>query len=203
MRRNPPPLELLAAPVLAGRRFRGEPIYFSDVIVRTESPFRSFADLRGASWSYNDPQSHSGYNETRYHLLRMGETRGFFGRVVQAGSHQRSIRLVAAGEVDASAIDCQVLAVELREHPGLARQLRVIDALGPSTIQPVVAAQSLGADVKAALHGALLGLGDDPDAREALALGLVERFVAVDDARYDDIRHMLDAVEAAGSTVLM
>ena len=51
--------------------------------------------------------------------------------------------MVAAGEVDAAAIDSQVLAIELRDHPALAAELRVIEVLGPSTIQPVVAARHL------------------------------------------------------------
>lgn len=65
--------------------------------MRADSPLRSFADLRGRSWSYNDLNSHSGYNVTRHRLVQMGETHGFFSRVVEAGSHQRSIRLVAGG----------------------------------------------------------------------------------------------------------
>jgi len=87
----------LAAPVLQGPRYQGRPVYFSDVIVRRDSPLRSFADLRGASWSYNDPDSHSGYNLTRYELARRGEARGYFGTVVSAGWHQESIRWVAEG----------------------------------------------------------------------------------------------------------
>ena len=142
-RQVPAPVELLAAPVLSGSRYAGRPIYFSDVIVRRDSPMRTFADLRGRSWAYNDPDSHSGYNLTRHHLLTMGETRGFFGRVVEAGFHQRAMRMVAGGEVDAAAIDSQVLAIELRDHPELADELRVIEVLGPSTIQPVVAARHL------------------------------------------------------------
>src|SRR5262245_27135054 len=43
--------EALAAPVLRGTRYRGRPVYFSDVIVRAEAPFRKFADLRGCSWA--------------------------------------------------------------------------------------------------------------------------------------------------------
>jgi phosphonate transport system substrate-binding protein len=70
----------IAAPVLAGARYGGLPIYFSDVIVHRDSPFRSFLDLRGRSWAYNEPLSHSGYGITRYQLVRLGETRGFFGR---------------------------------------------------------------------------------------------------------------------------
>lgn len=198
--RRPLPIELLAAPVLQGERYGGRPIYFSDVIVRRESPFAAFADLRGRSWSYNDPGSHSGYNVTRYRLVRMGETSGFFGRVVEAGFHQRSIELVAAGEVDASAIDSQVLAIELRERPELENRLRVIDSLGPSTIQPVVAAARLPESQKAEMRAALLEIGSDPEARAALNWGFVERFVPVRDPDYDDIRGMLRAAEETGFT---
>src|SRR5215470_12955606 len=49
MRQNPPPVEVLAAPLLQGERYGGKPIYFSDVIVRRNSPLCSFADLRGHS----------------------------------------------------------------------------------------------------------------------------------------------------------
>jgi phosphonate transport system substrate-binding protein len=201
-RQSPRPVALLAAPVLQGGRYGGRPVYFSDVIVRHDSPLRSFADLRGRSWAYNDPDSHSGYNVTRYRLIQMGETGGFFGRVAEAGFHQRSIRLVAAGEVDASAIDSQVLAVELRDHPELAEQVRVIDALGPSTIQPVVAARNMPAGLQADLRAVLLAMGDEPAYRPRLAYGLVDRFVAVDDATYDDIREMLAAAERVGFLTL-
>ncbi len=201
-RRQPPPIELLAAPVVQGERYRGRPIYFSDVIVRRDSSFQKFADLRGHSWSYNDPDSHSGYNVTRYHLVQMGETQGFFAKVIEAGWHQKSIQLVLDGAVDASAIDSQVLAIELRDHPAWASQLRVIDSLGPSSIQPVVAARKLPPSTRSEIRGALLAMGDDPRAAAALAGGFVQRFAPVTDAMYDDIRMMLAAAEEAAFMVL-
>jgi phosphonate transport system substrate-binding protein len=195
-------LEPLAAPVLRGERYGGRPVYFSDVIVRRDSPWQTFADLRGRSWSYNEPRSHSGYGLTRYHLVRLGETRGYFGRVIAAGWHERSIRWVADGVADASAVDSQVLALALRDDPGLAWRLRVIATLGPSKIQPVAAARRLPARVKDGVRAALLALGRDPRAREPLGRGLIERFVAVDDGAYDDIRAMLTACEAASFLAL-
>lgn len=71
------PIEALVAPVLQGERFQNRPIYFSDVIVRQDSPFYSFADLRGSAWAYNEPQSQSGYGITRYWLAKIGETSGY------------------------------------------------------------------------------------------------------------------------------
>ena len=197
MRSSPAPVELLAAPVLQGERYHDLPIYFSDVIVRRDSPYHVFADLHGCSWAYNDPNSHSGYNITRYTLVRLGETHGFFGRVVEAGFHQEALRMVADGRVDASAIDSQVLAIELREHPDLAGHVRIIDTLGPTTIQPVVAARHVSAALRDDLRAALCAIGDDPAARDTLDYGFVARFIPMTDTDYDDIRMMVAAAEEA------
>jgi phosphate/phosphite/phosphonate ABC transporter binding protein len=200
--RHPPPVEPLAAPVLVGARYGGRPVYYSDVIVRRDSPIGCLEELRGCSWAYNEPASHSGHTVTLYSLIRLGARSGYFARVVEAGFHQRAIRLVAAGEVDAAAIDSQVLAIEFRDHPRLANRLRVIGSFGPSTIQPVVAASHLPEQLKDAVRELLVGLGDDPSARSALAHGFIERFTAVDDGAYDDIRAMLATIQAAGWTSL-
>lgn len=199
------PVQLLAAPVLQGERYRGLPIYFSDVVVRRDSPYRAFADLRGCVWAYNDPDSHSGYNITRYTLIRLGETRGFFGRVVEAGFHQEALRMVADGRVDASAIDSQVLAIELRDHPALAERVRIIETLGPATIQPVVAARHVSDMLKEDIRAVLRAMGDDsdaPDVRATLDYGFIVRFVPIADAAYDDIRAMVAAAEAANFLTL-
>ena len=197
-RRGISPAVPVAAPVLEGERYGGRPVYFSDVIVHGDSPFRSFLDLRGHSWAYNEPLSHSGYGITRYHLLEVGETSGFFSEVIEAGFHETSMRLVAAGEVDASAIDSQVLAVALRDDPSLARSLRVIDALGPSTIQPVAVSRRVPVRQRARDPE-----GPDDDARGSADARAPRarhgRAVRAGDASsYDDIRRMLEACEAAG-----
>jgi phosphonate transport system substrate-binding protein len=200
--RRPAPVEPLAAPVLAGERYGGHPVYYSDVIVHRGSPITCPEELRGCSWAYNEPASHSGHTVTLYSLVRMGARPGFFARVVEAGWHQRAIRLVLDGAVDAAAVDSQVLAVELRDHQRLAAELRVVGAFGPSTIQPVVAASRLPDQLKDEVRELLVGLGHDLSARPALAHGFIERFASVDDAAYDDIRAMLATIQAAGWTSL-
>jgi phosphonate transport system substrate-binding protein len=201
-RRRSAAYEPIAAPVLHGERYGGRPVYFSDVIVAADSDVRSFADLRGRSFAYNEPSSHSGYGVVRYKLVTLGETHGFFGSVVRSGAHYRSIEMVASGGVDASAIDSQVLALELRDQPRLHERLRVIDSLGPSTIQPVVAARHVPGLVRARVREALLRMGDDPAARSFLDRGLVARFAAADSASYDDVRAMTRAAEQAHFLVL-
>jgi phosphonate transport system substrate-binding protein len=191
---RPLSVTLLAAPVLQGERFQNKPIYYSDVIVRRDSPYQSFADLRGCIWAYNEPDSQSGYNITLHHLANINETTAYFGEFVQAGAHQQAIRLICEGQVEAAAIDCQVLAVEMRQRPELAPQIKVIDALGPSPIQPVVAATHLPTSLQTEIQTVLLALADDPAAADALAYGFVQRFTAVADADYDDIRRMVTRI---------
>jgi phosphonate transport system substrate-binding protein len=200
--RRPPAVEPLAAPVLAGDRYAGRPVYYSDVIVRRDSPITRLEELRGCSWAFNEPASHSGHTVTLYSLVRMGARPGFFARVVEAGFHQRAICLVHSGAVDAAAIDSQVLAIELRDHPQLADHLRAIGSFGPSTIQPVVAASRLPGRLKDSVRELLVELGEDPTARPRLAHGFIERFAMVDDGAYDDILGMLTTVQAAGWTSL-
>jgi phosphonate transport system substrate-binding protein len=95
-----------------------------------------------------------------------------------------------------------VLEVTLREQPALRSHLRVVESLGPSTIQPVVVARRLPECLKADLRQVLLELGDDPPVRECLGRGLVERFVRVADADYHDVRGMRDACAAANFLTL-
>jgi phosphonate transport system substrate-binding protein len=194
--------EPLAAPVLAGGRYGGRPVYYSDVIVHRDSPLRCFADLRGRSWAYNEPLSQSGYGITRYHLARLSETGGYFGRVLQAGRHECAIHLVAAGQVDAAAIDSHVLETYLAPRPHLALGLRVIDTLGPSPIQPVVVRRDLPRRTRDDLREALADVEHDPDGRSCLARAGVTRFVHADDATYDPVRQMRSVAAAAGLSVL-
>jgi ABC-type phosphate/phosphonate transport system substrate-binding protein len=194
-RERPGMLRPVAAPVLAETRYQDRPVYFSDVIVRRESRFRSFGELRGQSWAYNDPDSFSGCLLVRYHLLQLGETEAFFGRLTFSGRHQESIRKVVNGEVDASAIDSHVLGVERLRHRDLAGNVRAITVLGPSTIPSVVATAGVPRAVQARVCQALCELGRDRVSRTVLASGLIQRFTPIDDGAYDDIRQKMTAVE--------
>ncbi|MFD4422479.1 PhnD/SsuA/transferrin family substrate-binding protein [Agromyces sp. NPDC058484] len=192
-------MDVVAAPALRGDRYGGRPIYFSDVIVGAGSRYRRFADLQGARWAFNEPFSHSGFMTVWHHLVASGLDPGFFGELIESGFHDTSIRLVVDGAADAAAIDSQVLAIALRADPALRGRLRVIETIGPSTIQPVVVSTTrLTGEERALVRDALLDLAGDPVSRHVLDAAQVERFVSMTDADYADIRGMLAAVRAAG-----
>jgi phosphonate transport system substrate-binding protein len=181
---------LLAAPVPAGARYGDQPVYFSDVLVRRESRFHRFADLRGAIWAYNEPGSHSGYHVWRAYLAELGETSRYFGAVVASGAHQRSVELLLAGQIDAAAIDSTVLDLLYQQDVTLPDRLRAVAVLGPSPGPPWVARAGLGDRRVAQLRAALTTLHTTRCGRAALAGWGTARFAAVGDRDYDPIRLM-------------
>lgn len=185
------PVSLLAAPVMLGSRYGDRPIYFSDVVVRREAPFLTFGDLRGAAWAYNEPDSHSGYHVVRWHLAKLGERRGFFGRVIEAGSHEAALKLILDGNVDAAAIDSTVLEAELRLHPDLGHKMRVVATLGPSAMPPWVGRGDLAPKLVTDLQQALSRMHEDAGGRKILTEAGWARFAIVGDGDYDPLRAML------------
>jgi phosphonate transport system substrate-binding protein len=191
-----PRMEILAVPVPAGARYSARPVYFSDVIVRRESCFRAFADLRGASWAYNEPRSHSGFNVVRTYLAERRQYSGFFGTVYQSGAHSASIEMVVSGDVEAAAIDSTVLEWSTVNNRRLLHELRVIHTFGPSPIPPWVISKRVPRRLRAQVRAVLLGMDSHPAGRCVLEEGRIARFVRARDCDYDPIRRMAALADA-------
>jgi phosphonate transport system substrate-binding protein len=180
-------------------RYQNCPIYYSDVVVRQDSSFDSFKDLRGCTWAINEPASHSGCWITRYHLACLGETVGFFGKVVQSGAHQISLQWILQNKIDAAAIDSTVLEFVLAQDPAMASALRIIDSWGPSPIPPWLIHRHVPAEIRTALRETLAHMHRDPVGQQILRKGQTARFVSVQDRDYDPLRQMLQV----GSGVML
>lgn len=190
------PIKLLAAPVFAAQRYQNRPIYFSDVVVRRDSSYRNFADLRGARWAYNNHGSHSGYEVVRYHLARLGLNGDFFGQVIVSGAHQRSVEMILNGQADASAIDSTVMELMITREPALPERLRVIEVLGPSSQPPWVIGRRVPVALHQALREALTHMHEDTEGRAILAEHRLVRFAPMTDSDYDNVREMLCVADA-------
>ena len=185
-----PTVELLAAPVMIGERYGGAPVYFSDVMVREDSPYHSFEHLRGARWAINEPLSHSGCNVVRSHLFDLGELSGYFGSIHAAGSHERAIELLIDGQIDAAAIDTTVYEIVIRAQPNISTLLRTIDTLGPSPIPPWVISTKVDPSLHKQVQEILLRMHAEPDGRRILDQHGCSHYTLVDDHFYDPIRSM-------------
>jgi phosphonate transport system substrate-binding protein len=197
-----PEVEVLAGPVMKSPRYGGKPVYFSDLIVRKDRAWKSVRDLAGRTFVYNEELSNSGYNMPRSHLVDLGLTHGFFGKVLRSGSHEESIHMVADGLADASYVDSLVLEYDRVKGMGQAAEVRVIESLGPSPIVPVVASSNAPAEERARLTHHLLTMHQDARGRRILDKALVERFVSVSDKDYDPVRAMERRAKEAGFLVI-
>lgn len=181
---------LVAAPVMSEQRYGNVPVYFSDVVVRKESEVESFDQLRGKTWSFNEPASHSGYNVVRDYLARVGLDWSLFKEVIEAGSHERSLQLIRSGEVDASAIDSTVLEVALRAEPEISEEIRVLLTFGPSPMPPWIVRPGLANELGDNLGRELERMHSTAEGKELLARWGIARFARVVDGDYDPIREM-------------
>jgi phosphonate transport system substrate-binding protein len=188
-------VELMAVPVPIGRRYENRPVYFSDVVVHRQSPYRCFSDLRGRVWAFNEPRSHSGYNVVRAHLAGLGAYAGFFASAVESGAHVNSLRMILDRRVDGAAIDSTVLEWAAQEQPEISEHLRVIETLGPSPIPPWVILKSVPFDLRRGIRSLLVDMHEDPIGMETLKEARIGRFVASDDRDYDPIRRMAQSAE--------
>lgn len=179
---------LLAAPVMAGERYRGRPVYYSDVLVSRNSGIDTIQDFQGKRWAYNEPRSHSGYNAACYWLSEHNYTWDHFGAVYEAGKHTRALSWLAEGLIDGAAVDTTVLEWETRRRPELAQQLRAIDTLGPSPMPPWIVHARVPEEVRRALRNALCASADRSEGRDLFAQHHLVGFSLVQDSDYDLIR---------------
>jgi phosphonate transport system substrate-binding protein len=186
-------VELLAAPVMAGPRYADQPVYFSDIVVHADSAVASFTDLRGATWAFNEPMSHSGYMVVRHFLAGQNIRGGYFGLAIHSGSHAASLDLILNRSVDGTAIDSTVLEAIVRRRPEIMPSLRIVDSLGPSPAPPWVLRSSMAPELRAAVRTAFTTMHESAEGGAILREAAVRRFAAVTDTFYDAIRDMAAA----------
>jgi len=176
------------APVHDDSRNEQRAVYFSELVVRPDHGARSFDELQGSRFAFNDDCSLSGYFSVLDRLAARDQDESFFGDVVQSGSHLRSLDMLADGTIDCAAIDANTL--HFLDSTGAAADVRVLETLGPFAVQPVIVRSSLDAELKQSIADALLHMhyasGGEPLRRYG-----VLRFAEVDDAHYADVRQRM------------
>lgn len=173
--------------------------YYSYTIVRKDSPYKTWADLKGKSYAFSEMGSNSGYNLPRAKLVSLGaKDWTYFSKVVVSGAHEESIRLVASGAVDASSVDSLVLDFDRMVKDASAMNVRIIEHLGPAGVPPVVLSKKADPAIKQAMMDVLLSMHKDPQGKKILDKAMVTRFDPPNDRNYDDIRAYEKAAKEAG-----
>lgn len=183
---------------LAMKLFDGSSGTDGVMLVREDSPARSAQDLVGRPVCFVDPGSTTGYVLARGWLRESGvdPDKGVVPRIT--GNHSASIRDLDQGACDAAATFSGAWMTS--EVTGLSpARFRVLAVTGRTPHDAVCAGPAADPAVTRRLTEALLSL-DPPNDLGMVRIGESERitgYVAVDDARWNDLRKAIQAESAA------
>lgn len=182
--------EGVATPVV-----RGKPYYQSYLIVRRDSGFQSLTDLRRHTFALTDPDSNTGSLVPTYWLHEINETPAtFFKSTVYTYSHDNSIMAVAKGLVDGAAVDGHKWEYFQSRSAFFTSQTRVIKKSAPFGSPPLVISTHMDEGLKNQIRGVVLYMHNTERGQAILKELMIDRFIAPDDAWYEPVRAMSEAL---------
>jgi phosphonate transport system substrate-binding protein len=169
----------------------GKAVYYSYLIVPSDSSAQSLEDLRGKTFAFTDPLSNSGRLVIVYQLAIRGETsETFFSRFIFTYSHDHAIKAVADRLVDGAAVDSLIYDYFADVQPERVANTRIIARYGPFGGNPVVVPPGLDPQIKSRVRDVLLSMHQDEAGKQILSALRIDRFVLPDDQAYDSVREM-------------
>lgn len=167
--------------------------FHSVFIVNKKSDISDLAGLKGHTFTFGSESSTSGRLMPQYFLEQAGiKLDDFKGKNGFSGSHDKTIKLVAAGAYDAGALNEQVWKQYVQKNAPELEQVRLLWTSPPFhdyhwVIHPSVETR-YGADFIEKVRGALLKLdGSNPEHKPVLELFGAIRFIPTEDGNYSQI----------------
>lgn len=185
--RTPRPT-LVAAPLPSPARYGGRPVYFTDIVVRTDSAFETIEDTFGGIVGYTLADSMSGGVALRNHLAPFRAARGarLYRGAVGGLIHARGvIEALVEGRIDVGPLDSYYHDLLRRHEPALAQKVRIVDSTQAMPIPPLVATSALTDDALARIRHALQEATRSPELAAVTERLLLAGFVSPDPAGYE------------------
>ena len=177
----------------------GQEGYFSVILVRADSPYRSVADLKGKTFAFADPNSTSGFAFPSYYLRKQGlDPQSHFGGTVFSGGHDNSVIALVRGQFDG------VATYQVNAESGVAQRLagrnmipqgatRVIWTSPLIPASPFCTRANLPEGLKTAYVAAMNAMKEEaPDVWKTFTDGHVSRYAP---ARHDDYIDVIAVTE--------
>ncbi len=194
------------APILTVRRADGGTGYYSALMVRADSPFRSLADLKGKRLGYVDFNSTSGYLYPRAQMREAGiDPDTYFSNTTFAGGHTQAIMALANGQFDATFVQVaggdpvhgfSTGAVYTMAKRGLVdlKAFRTLWVIGPiPDTSIVVRTDRSQADIDL-VRGAMASLPyDEPEIWSEIGQPEGSTFTAIDRRHYGEVIRLRNA----------
>jgi phosphonate transport system substrate-binding protein len=179
-------IDVIVAPQVDGRVYSR-----SYIIVHKDSDIKSFDELKGKTFAFSDPLSHSGHLYPVYLIAKKGyRPEKFFKRYIYTYSQGSSIEKVATRAVDGAAVEDLIYKYMKSKNSPYMQQIRLIGTSPDFGISPMVASPALSTFMKGKIKDILVNMHRDAKGREILATMLTDKFIEVPENYYDSIREM-------------
>lgn len=187
-------------PLVAEMDNNGNAGYYSVLIVKTDSPYRTLKDVKGKTLAFADPNSTSGYQAPKFFLTEAGYAPGeYFGSTAFSGSHENSVMALLSGTFDVAATWWTNEAysnprrMEMK-HMIPEGQWRIIWKSPMLPRSPWAVPTYLPEQMKTDIQNAMLSMKDkSPDAWQGLTMGKSKGFIKVTHKKYQPIVRMIQA----------
>ena len=161
------------AGAVAGRLWRTAG-YWTDLVVRADSPFATLEQTFGHRLSLTSPESQSGYAAPLHALMPYGSDKPLYREVIAPTfTPIGSLMSVIERRAEVAPLDSYAFALLQKHAPELTAQVRVVKSTEPTAIPALVASGAASAKITEAF------LAADPAVLEPL---LLDRFVLPEEA---------------------
>jgi ABC-type phosphate/phosphonate transport system substrate-binding protein len=195
-----PQPQIVAAPVPSPPRYQRRPVYCTDFVVRTDSPYRTLRDTFGGRIGWTVHHSQSGFNAVRHHLLccrRAGSEQLFTRSVGPLVTPRKIIEALLEGLIDVGPLDSYVHDLLKRHEPATAARLRTVESTEMTPIPPIIASPMISPDTIERLRQGLLAAYGDSQAAPLLDELLLAGFALAETADYVQLLTQARDAEAA------
>ncbi len=173
-------VELLAVP-----QVNGQTSYRSYLVVRSDAPYQTLAQLQGGRIVYSDPLSLTGCRIPRQMFEKFGFTpESFFSKSFFSFSHDASLWAVRRSLADVAGVDSLVFDFLKTHSPEEVAGLRIISISEELPIPPLVVGTWVPGAERQRWQGVLTSLHEDPQGAFVLRRLGIDRFVLADPQRY-------------------
>ncbi|QID17308.1 putative selenate ABC transporter substrate-binding protein [Nitrogeniibacter mangrovi] len=170
---------------------------FTSKFITARDDIKTFADLKGKRFAFGSPSSTSGHLMPRYFLGKEGINPDVdFANVAFSGAHDATAAFVAAGKVDAGALNASVWDKLVEQGKVDTDKVHVFATTPPYFDYNWTVRGDLDPALQAKIKAAFLALDPAKPADKAiLDLQRAKRFIPTEPANYDGIE---SAARAAG-----
>jgi len=193
--REPESLQLLTVPI-----YRGEPLYYSYIIVSQNSSYKRFGDLKGKIFAFSDPDSNSGF---LYPLSLMVEKEvrpeTFFRQTFFTFNHAETVQAVSEQFADGGAVDSYIWEYLAAFRPDITEKTRIIKKSPSFGFPPIVASLVVKPDTIRLMKNTLENMDQDSIGKSLLAQLKLDGFGHYPDSLFNGIRSMARTMQSLES----